>query len=489
MRRVSGILLVFCLSFCWASPPAQAKAAKPGKPSSNLPVTTSSAQARELYEKAMADLENLQVERAGDGWRAATKSDPSFTLCWAMLAFHSRDPVEAKDALAKAKAVAVHATPGERLFVQWATGARENNYVAGIAAMNDLVARYPKDKRLLYLVGNWLLVQGSSEPSRRMLDRAAALDKNYAPVFNSLGYLNAYLQDFPKALEAMQRYAVLLPNEPNPQDSYAEIQRLAGNYEAALDHYFAALKIDPTFVSSQLGIGDTYALMGNQGRARTEYGKAIQQAPTDADRIDYSLQAAMTWVRENKNDEADKAFAAVAEKAHGQGLDLQEARAHRLQAMYQSGDALALQHLEQAEAALGHQQNIAQSDREEERARILRWRTVRAFHAGDHELTEKSRRDLEGLANGSRSQVIQRSYQAAVGAMLVAQEKYVDAVPHLQEDSDDPFSLELLSRAYSENGDMNEMHAVETKLRRINTPTLEQALVVVAARGKPPMHP
>ena len=43
----------------------------------------------------------------------------------------------------------------------------------------------------------------------------------------------------------MDRYVVALPGQPNPQDSYAEILRMSGNFQGALEHYRAALKISP----------------------------------------------------------------------------------------------------------------------------------------------------------------------------------------------------------------------------------------------------
>ena len=110
-----------------------------------------------------------------------------------------------------------------------------------------------------------------------------------------------------------------LPKEPNPQDSYGELLRMAGNFEGSLQHYRAALKIDPDFVTSQVGLGDTYALMGNQEQARVEYDKAIRYAHNEADRLSYSMQKAMTWVRDGNFAEADKLFQDVAETAHAKG--------------------------------------------------------------------------------------------------------------------------------------------------------------------------
>jgi hypothetical protein len=195
----------------------------------------------------------------------------------------------------------------------------------------------------------------------------------------------------------------------------------------------------------------------------------------------------MTWVRESDLIQADKAFDAAAQAAHAQGLSLFEVRAYRTMAMYQVDDGVALDLLRKAESALSHnKKTMSDSDREEERARILRARVVRAIHAGDDKLPAKAMQQLEAMAQNSRSTVIQQSYHGAQGAMLVAQQKYQDAIPHLEEDTSDPYSLQLLSRAYHETGAASELHAVEARLRGINMPTIEQALVVVPTRAKRP---
>ena len=483
MRPNHGIVLLVSLVL-----PLHADHVKPAA-TKTLPVTTSSAKARDLYEKAMSDYENLYLERANLGRRAATQADPNFALAQAWIAFNSRTPAEASAAREKAKALTSKVTPGERLMIQWITDVQENNFIAGIAAMNDMLAMYPKDKRLLYLAGNWLMVENGNQQAQKMFERALVIDKKYPAALNDLAYCYARDREFAKAFGAMERYIAVLPTQPNPQDSYAEILRMAGNFDPALEHYRAALKIDPDFVSSQLGLGDTYALMGDQARARAEYDKAIQGAHTEADRLDYRLQKAMTWVRENNFAEADRAFADVAEKAHAQGFELEPAQAHRMMSVYQTDDASALKHLEAAEDALSHRASIAQSDREEERARILRCRAVRAAHAGDQELAGKTLQQLETMANDSRSLVIQSAYHGAAGALLMGKQKFADAIPHLEEDTDDPYSMELLSRAYSETGASDKRHEIEAKLRSTNVPTLEQALVVPGARARRPESP
>ena len=462
------------------------KSSKPKPVAGSMPVTASSAKARELYQKGMEDYENLYLERCNEDWRAAVKEDPNLAVSWAWIAFNSRNSAEVSAAREKAKALLPKVTPGEQLMVRWIADVQEGNYIAGISAMNDMLAMFPKDKHLLYLVGNWLMAENGNEQAEKIFERALGIDKNFPAALNDLAYVYARNREYSKAFAAMDRYVVLLPKEPNPNDSYGELLRMAGHFEGALKHYRAALTIDPTFTSSQLGLADTYALMGNQAQARIEYDKAIGAAHNDADRIDYMMQRATTWVREANSAEADNAFAETAQKAHELGLDLQEAWAHQRMAAYQSEDAAALKHLEAAEDALGHRQDISPLDRDEEISRILRYRTVRAAHAGNQELAQKSLHALEAMASGSRNLVIQDSYHGAAGALLASQQKWQDAIAHLEEDRDDPFSMQLLSRAYYEAGANDKMHEVEARLRGTNVPTIEQAVVVPAARSQKP---
>jgi tetratricopeptide (TPR) repeat protein len=483
MRRAHYVSLLICV--CLVSPSfayhIKQSVAK------TMPATTSSPKARELFDRALTDYENLYLERANIGWRAAVQADPNFALAYIFIAYNSNDPVEANVAREKAKLLAAKASPGERLLIQWIASVKENNFIAGISAMNDMLEMFPKDKRLAYLAGNWLMGQNSYEQAQKTLERALVIDKNYPPALNDLAYCYAYSGEYPKAFEVMERYVAVLPTLPNPQDSYAEILRMSGNFDAAIEHYRAALKIDPWFDYSQLGLGDTYALMGNQEHARVEYDKAIQHAQTGADRLSYALQSATTWARENNFAEADKAFTAVAGKAHALRFDLTEAQAHRMMSLYQTDDAEALKHLAFAEEALNHpDSSISQSDREDERARILRYRAVRADRAGNQELATQTLQQLETMAGSTRSSVVQSSYHGAAGALLMSQQKVPEAIVHLEEDEDNPYSLELLSRAYSITGASDKRHDVEVKLRGSNMPTMEQALVVPAVRSRRP---
>ena len=486
MRRASlKTCAVLALALCLAAP---LFAHHVGKGQTNsLPVTTSSPKARELYLKGVTDYENLYLERCNDDWRAAVKEDPDLVIAWAWIAFNSSNPQEVSAARAQAKELAPKATPGEQLMVSWIVKVQDGDFLGGITAMNDMLEMYPRDKHLLYFAANWLMGENGNDQAQRYLEKALAIDKNFPAALNDIAYVDARNRKFDKALDAMDRYVALLPKEPNPQDSYGELLRMAGNFEGSLTHYRAALKLDPDFVTSQLGLGDTYALMGNQEQARVEYDKAIRFAHNEADRLTYSMQKAMTYVREGNYAEADKEFLEVAETAHAKEQDLQEAQALRHMGEYQTDDNAALKHLKLAEESLGHRSTISTSDRDEELSRILRVRAVRATRSANQSLADQALHQLETMANGTRNRVIQSSYHGAAGTLLMDQKKYKDAIAHLEEDQDNPFSMELLVQAYYQTTQTDKLHDMEGRLRGTNVPTMEQALVIPAVRAKRPI--
>jgi len=455
----------------------------------SMPLTTSSAKARDLYQRALQDYELLYLERATIGWRAATKEDPQFAAAFGMLALNSRDPEEARTARERAKELATKASPGEKLMIQWIATVQEGNFLDGIAAMNDMIAMFPRDKHVYYVAANWLMGVQGNEQAHHLLHKTLDIDPDFAPALNNLAYLHARNREFTEALQSMDRYAALLPKEPNPQDSYGEILRMAGRFDSALERYRAALAIDASFNTSQVGLADTYALMGDQERARHEYDKAIDNEPNPANRFDYRMQKAITWVREKNYVEADRQLWRVSVEAHAQSYELQEAQALRRMAQYAVDNQQAVERLASAEDALTHRQNLSPSDRDEELARILRLRAARFLEAGKPEASQAALNRLGQLAGSNRDRVIQECWHGAAGEMLAAGGNFKEAVPELEEDQDNPETLALLVRAYKETGATDKSRATAERLRTTNMPSLEQALAASGMRDKAAQAP
>jgi len=477
LRRWCAYLLVFSSLMGLAG--AKSKPAQPTlkNASVKLPVTTSSKEARKNFEKAMRAFEEYRIPETLQDLRAATKADPTFAQAFILISRMTADPAEQTATRARAKQLSVKVGPGEQLLIRWLADAQENNYLPAISAMNDLLAKYPQDQRLAYLGGDWLMQQQRYEQAVAVLERAVRLFPDYAAALNDLAYGYADAGNFEKAFAAMDRYVALQPDQPNPHDSYGEILRMAGKLDAALEQYRMSIRIDPNF-GSEVGVADTYALMGKEQEAREEYDRAIVFAPSNADKVQRELQSAVTWIRENNRKQAEKALADVARHAHAAGLARLEAEAHRILGMYEPDTKASMKHLQAAQDVLREEHVISASDRDEELARILRVRVTRSVEVQDINSASNAVQQLETMAGTSRSEVIQLCYRGAAGALLVAQGKFAEAIPHLEEGTTDPESMRLLWQAYNSMGASPQAQAIASKLAALNLPTVEQALVV-----------
>lgn len=460
----------------------------PAARSGIVPITTKSAEARDLYLHALVKLENLHGQEAMQDFRKAVQLDPDFALANIIIGFPTIDPIvePAEQAAVRTKANAAKAkvSRGEQLIVEWVTDTGEGHMVSAILAMNEALDEYPNDKHLAWLAGVWLENQQQWKRAIPMFERAIKLDPDFAAPLNEVAYCYARFRFYDKAFDAMQRYIGLLPNEANPQDSYAEILRMGGKFEDALIHYHASLKIDPGFVESQLGIADTYALMGDEPRARSEYAIAIQHARSKSQAANWSLNAAITYIREKNFAGANDAFRAVATQAHQDELALPEAEAYRMMATYQGDSNSAMQLLRRAEDVLQEKHPLAAAERQEELALILRERAARAAREGKLSLATSTLQRLQQMADSSQDQNIQLAYDGAAGAVLVAQGKYEQALPHLQEDDHNPVSVKLMVTVQRNIGDSRGAEETAQRLTNWNEPTLEQALVVPDFRAK-----
>jgi Flp pilus assembly protein TadD len=442
-------------------------------------ISTKSPQAHVAFEKGMEKMEMLHIQDGLESFRNSVKADPQFALGHIILMFFTQDPTEKVSELDKALATRASANTEEKLVIDWLANQSQAKWIPAIQAMNEALEKYPQDKHLHWLAGWWLLVDhNQSQRAVGLFERVLQIDPKFADAYNEAAYCYARMGNFDKAFANIKRYSELVPNEPNPQDSFAEISRMAGRFEDALTHYRMSLKIDPSFNESQLGLGDTYALMGQQERAREEYAKAIA-AGSAVQKVTWGLQSAATYVREGNLAAADKAFSAVAAQAHEKDFANLEAEAYRSMSMYQMDDAASLTLLGKAEAVLHEDHKVPQSLLNEELASVLRTRVERALHAGNKELAAGTLKQLQSLSDSNGADgLIATAMHAAAGQIALAEGNFADAVNHLEEDDSNAISMRALITAYEKNGQQGNAHRLSAKLAALNVPFIEQALVV-----------
>ncbi|MGC2698291.1 MAG: tetratricopeptide repeat protein [Candidatus Angelobacter sp.] len=487
LRILVPVLFAFCaVAFAHDTP-------------TGMHISTKSPQAHVFFEKGMHKMEMLHIEDGLANFRNAVKADPQFALGHIVLTFFSQDPTEQVAEREKALAARETAGPEEKMIIDWLANASQAHWIPAIQAMNEALEKYPRDKHLHWLAGWWLnLGQNQSQRAVVMFEKVMQIDPKFADAYNEAAYCYARMGNFDKAFANIKVYTELVPNEANPQDTFAEISRMSGRFEDALTHYRMSLKIDPTFHESQLGLGDTYALMGDQARARAEYAKAIASG-SPVQKVTWGLQAAASYVREDNLAASDNAFNAIAEQAHARDFANLEAEAYRSMSMYQKETAASVRLLAKAEAVLQEQHKIPQSLLNEELAAVLRTRVERAELDGNKELAAATLKQLQALSDAiGGDSVIETAYHGAAGAVALANGNYLEAVNQFEEDDTNAFSMRSLIIAYQKNGQEGNARRLAAKLAALNVPLIEQALVVpefrkqraaLAAKTNPALDP
>jgi len=461
---------------------AKKQSKKPEPPPVTLQLTTGSPEARKLVEKALAIyLDQVEQTQAIEMLHKAVSLDPAFAMAHELLAQISLDSAEQIAEQAKAYNYREDVSAPEREVIEWYQDAYDHKLLSAITRMNDLLSQLPHDKTVVWMTTWWLTTQQQYDRSIAIYERSGINDS--PGLLNNLAYNYAYVHRFDNAFETMDKYIAALPKDPNPQDSYAEILRMAGRYDASIEHYHASLAIDPEFYSSQFGIADTYALKGEEARARREFEAGFRRFTVpEQQRVLWRTREAATFVREGDFDWADRAFQAIADDAHAHHISLAEADTYRQMAMYQEDASHALQLLSKAEAAAAAGENTNHTAIQQVTAQILRARVEVAIKMENTNVAQSSLDALTKMSEDAGDAVIDLAYNGALGAFLVSQQKFAEAMPHLEEDPNNPLSLKLLAIAYGKTGDAAAADRAVDLLSNLNDPTLEQALIVPAFR-------
>jgi len=473
-RLLGFVVLALALPFAWGRQPATK--------SETMPLTTKSAKARQLMDEVWSlDLDQVEQAKAADVLREVVKLDPDFAMAHELLSQASLDPSEQVVEQNRAYATRHHASQPEQKIIEWLQDSADHKLIPAITNMNDVLSQYPHDKWVVFLANFWLTTQTQYERAALVYERSGIT--NSPGLMNNTAYTYAYMRHFDKAFALMDKYIAALPNDANPEDSYAEILRMAGHFDESIQHYRAALTINPQFYSSEFGIADTYSLMGDQERSRKEYDFAFKKFPLpELHEVQWKTREATTYIREEDYAGADRAFQAIADAAHAKQFSWVEADTYRQMAMYQPDHHRALELLDKADVATAEGRNAMRFQLRQEVAQILRARVELALKMDDKRQARLALANLASISDSSNDRLIEVAYHGAAGAVAFSDHNYKDAANELEEDINNPLSLKLLALTYQKTGDMQSAQHTSETLANLNDATLEQAMVVPAFR-------
>jgi tetratricopeptide (TPR) repeat protein len=261
---------------------AAAPAAAPQ--STKIPITTASEEARKEFLAGRDLAERLLFTDSIQHFDKAISLDPKFALAELNRANVSPTGQEFFDHLAKAVSLAAAASNGERLLILSTEAGANNNPHKQQDYLQQLVAAYPDDERAHFNFGGYYFGQQEFTKAIEQYKKATELNPTYSPVFNILGYAYRQNGDYANAEQAFKKYIELIPNDPNPYDSYAELLLKMGKFDASIEQYRKALAVDQNFVGSHSGIAAALMYQGKAAEAEAELKKVADKARTDGER-------------------------------------------------------------------------------------------------------------------------------------------------------------------------------------------------------------
>lgn len=273
----------------------------------------------------------------------------------------------------------------------------------------------------------------------------------------------------------------MIPNDPNPYDSYAELLLKMGRFDDSIAQYRKALSIDPHFVPSHFGISADLTYMGKPQDAEAELAKMAEQARNDGELRTAYFGMAVVASDGGKFDKAlqqmDKEYA-VAEKkndAAAMAADLQ-AKGNILAEMQKYDEAS-----QQFDRSLKFVEGSNLSQELKDNAKLLHNYNLTAMAIGkkDYAAAKTHAEEFRQGAEASKNPVqIKLAYELS-GRIALAQKDYAKAITDLQQSNQqDPRNLYRLGQAYDGNGDHTKAQEFYSNAAKFNSlPALNYAFV------------
>lgn len=421
-----------------------------------VPITTASDDARRLYVEGRDLTEKLRAHDGRKLYRQAVEADPSFAMAHYQLAINAATAKDFFDHIKHAVDLSPQASEGERLMILALEAGGNAQPARQLDLLTELVARYPDDERAHFLLGGTYFGRQEYAKAIEHYQAATRINPRYSPAYNMLGYNFRPLEKYEEAEVAFKKYIELIPGDPNPYDSYAELLMKIGRFDESVAQYRKALELDSNFAPSRVGIANNLMLQGKHEKALAAMEELYRRARDDGERRTALFVKGVILTDAGKTDaavkEIEKEFA-IAEQA-GDSSNM-------------SGDAqligdILLDAGKTDKAARRYQQALdlveksSLSDEVKEDTRLAdRYNRARvALAKGDLATAKQESAAYTKGSQAKQNTVRIRQAHELAGSIALEEEKYDEAIAHLgQANQQNPQVLYRTALAYKGKGD------------------------------------
>lgn len=148
---------------------------------------------------------------------------------------------------------------------------------AAIALLQEAVTTYPENHQLFFEYGLLLEKKGQSTMALSNMEKVLELQPDHAEALNFVGYTWADRGiNLEKALEYIQRAAVLKPDNGYIMDSLGWVYYKRGELELAAEHLEQSVSLEPYDPYIYSHLGDVYSDLRRYPEALKSYQKAFE---------------------------------------------------------------------------------------------------------------------------------------------------------------------------------------------------------------------
>lgn len=463
-----GLVILGCMIY----------ACSPQKPPTEIPITTTSDEARQLFLQGRDKSENIEFDKAAVLFDQAIQKDSKFALAYLYRSTSGGGSAVALENRIKALALIGAVTPGEQQLIKYTVAQANQQTALAKKCLDSLLVAFPMDKRVQLLGGVYYRTLGDLKTAVTYYEKAIALDSTYAPPYNLLGYDNVSLGKPAAAEKAFKTYMRLLPTFANPVDSYAEFLRLQGRYDESIMQYKKVLEMDPSFTTSISGIGDCYICKGDGKQAREYYRQFMDKTPQINDKLAGYFSLAAAYVQEGNIPEALKTLEerrglAVAQNQNYAAVYSVANQGYLLCAFGKPQDGLTKYN---EAITLVKTLSIPERTRENILFRSNYWLAYAHTQAKSMQKAKEYlaafSKDVERRGNPGEPDDV-KSMQSYIAIM---EGKYDEGIAQLTSIPDNPSNLYALTLAYMKKGDKENAGEAIEQLRKWETVTLGNAV-------------
>ncbi|MGE5394997.1 MAG: tetratricopeptide repeat protein [Candidatus Saccharibacteria bacterium] len=226
-----------------------AAASSQQKSYSDLPVTTDSPLALQLYNQGVNDLVSVKISEARDNFTKAVELDPEFMMANAMIAIENlftNNPDQFKAYVNRAINSKAQLNESEKLVQQAMQKLRDDPQADITQYGQELVSQNPKSYLAHQLLVTFQQMNRDSEGVIKTCESMLSLTDNPGPVYNIMGYAYMATNQMDKAKDAFEKYLRTEPDNANAYDSMGDYYAKSQDFDQAQQSYMRAYQMDST---------------------------------------------------------------------------------------------------------------------------------------------------------------------------------------------------------------------------------------------------